>query len=400
MAGSLVVPPLALAQQNARRLALYANVGPELFHYDVDVDAAVLTKRSSFKLPSVVQYAWPHETGRVLYVVSSNRRPGSRDHFLTALRLDPKTGEMRLHGDPVQLPERPIHVTTDLRSEHVLVAFNDPSSVRVYRVNGDMTVGSEIPQPGVTDGGHYAHQIRVTPDGRHAILVCRGDSATPKHPENPGALKMFDYDAGNLSNETSTAPNGGFGFGPRHLDFHPGKPWVYVSIERQSKLYVYRLERGRLAGEAAFIKDTVAEPNNMRPRQLAGGIHVHPNGRVVYVANRADATEDFKGKQVFVGGENIITVYAIDQTTGEPTAIQHADTRKAYPRTFHIDPSGRMMVVQHNSPINMRDGGDVRLVPAGMTVFRIEGDGKLTFQRVYDVEVGKESMVWMGLVQI
>ena len=89
MAGSLAAPQLALAQQAPRALALYANVGPELFHYDVDVEAAILTKRGSVKLPAAVQYAWPHETRRVLYVVSSNRTPGSSDHYLTALQLDP-----------------------------------------------------------------------------------------------------------------------------------------------------------------------------------------------------------------------------------------------------------------------------------------------------------------------
>ena len=40
-------------------------------------------------------------------------------------------------------------------------------------------------------------------------------------PEEPGALKVFDYADGVLSNEVSVAPNGGYGFGPRHLDFHP-----------------------------------------------------------------------------------------------------------------------------------------------------------------------------------
>jgi hypothetical protein len=30
--------------------------------------------------------------------------------------------------------------------------------------------------------------------------------------------------------------------------------------------------------------------------------------------------------------------------TGEPTPIQHIETQKIHPRTFHIDPSGRMLV--------------------------------------------------------
>ena len=64
---------------------------------------------------------------------------------------------------------------------------------------------------------------------------------------------------------------------------------------------------------------------------------VHPNGRFVYGANRAEATTEFQGKQVFKGGENSIVVYSINQSTGEPTPIQHIETEKIHPRTFHMD---------------------------------------------------------------
>ena len=62
-------------------------------------------------------------------------------------------------------------MSTDIPSENILVAFNNPSSVRVYRINTDFTPGEEVPQPGPIDGGIYAHQIRVAPDNRLAILV-------------------------------------------------------------------------------------------------------------------------------------------------------------------------------------------------------------------------------------
>jgi hypothetical protein len=69
------------------------------------------------------------------------------------------------------------------------------------------------------------------------------------------------------------------------------------------------------------------------------------------------------------------------QSTGEPTPIQHIETQKIHPRTFHIDPSGRLLVAQHNLPVNVRDGDAVKTVPAGLSVFRIGDDGKLTFAR-------------------
>src|SRR6516162_976984 len=207
------------------------------------------------------------------------------------------------HGAPIRLPTRPIHISTDIPSEYILVAFNNPSSVRVYRVNRDFTPGEEVSQPGSIDAGIFAHQVRVTPDNQLAILVTRGNEGTPTKEEDPGALKVFNYKNGVLTDEVSIAPNGGKEFGPRHLDFHATKPWMYVSIETQNKMYMFRMEDSRINPEIVYRAETLAEPNNIRARQAAGTVHVHPNGRFVYGANRAEATTEFQGKQVFKGGE-------------------------------------------------------------------------------------------------
>jgi hypothetical protein len=57
-------------------------------------------------------------------------------------------------------------------------------------------------------------------------------------------------------------------------------------------------------------------------------------------------------------------------------------------------------VAQHNLPVNVRDGNDVRTVAAGLSVFRIGDDGKLTFVRKYDIDVGDKVMWWMGMVAL
>jgi 6-phosphogluconolactonase (cycloisomerase 2 family) len=359
-----------MAGSPSGKVALYANVGPELTHYEVDVADAALIKRGTVTLPAGVQYAWPHANRRYLYVASSSSASGygkaGTEHHVTAFRIDPETGALARHGEPIRLPTRPVHMTTDIPSENILVAFNNPSALHVYRVNQDFTPGEEVKQPGPVDAGIFAHQVRVTPDDRYAILVTRGNEGTATRAEDPGALKVFAYRNGVLSNGISIAPDGGRNFGPRHLDFHPARPWMYVSIETQNKLYMYSMEGGRIHPEILFRKDTLAEPGNIRARQAAGTVHVHPNGRFVYGANRAQATVEFEGRKVFKGGENSIVVYAIDQATGEPTPIQHM----------------------------------ISTVHAGLSVFRIGDDGKLTFARKYDVDVGDRLMFWMGMVPL
>jgi 6-phosphogluconolactonase (cycloisomerase 2 family) len=189
---------------------------------------------------------------------------------------------------------------------------------------------------------------------------------------------------------------GGLGYGPRHLDFHPTQPWVYVSVESQNQLHMHRMQGDSLAAEPTYNKRSTVGNYDIHFPQSAGAIHVHPNGRTIYVSNRANATVDFNGKRVFRGGENNIAVFSINPNTGEPALIQNADPQSFHIRTFGIDPSGRMMVAASIVDMSVRDGDNVRYVPAALTVFRIGDDGKLTFARKYDVELGGKFQWWSG----
>ena len=387
---------------SANRVALYAAIGPELTHYDVDVGGARLTRRATVTLPANIHYCWPHASRPILYVASSDSASGiggvvGTNHHVTALAIDPASGALSPHGAPIPLPTRPIHMTTDIPSEYILVAFSNPSGLTVYRVNADGTPGAEVEQPDFIDPGIYGHQVRVRLDNRKVILVARGHDAAGGNPEEPGALKVFDYRNGQLTDEVSIAPGGGYGFGPRHLDFHPTQPWVYVSLERQNRLDMFAFHDATLLATAIYQKGTLAEPDNIRGRQAVGTVKVHPNGRFAYVANRASSSIEEGGKRVFVGGENTIAVFALDPESGEPNAIQHVDTRGIHCRNFHIDPSGRLFVASHIMGLPLRDGS---VVPACVSVFRIGDDGKLDYVRKYDVEIGNRQMFWMGMVAL
>lgn len=165
--------------------------------------------------------------------------PVGTRHFVTAFAIDPATGALTRHGEPIALPHRPIHMATDRPSGHILVAFSNPGAFRIYRINDDATLGAEVSQTGLIETGNYPHQALPAPDGKQVILVTRGHDAAKGKREKPGALKLFDYADGVLGQEVSVAPNRGVGFGPRHLDFHPAQPWVYVSLERQNTLAMF-----------------------------------------------------------------------------------------------------------------------------------------------------------------
>jgi 6-phosphogluconolactonase (cycloisomerase 2 family) len=299
------------------------------------------------------------------------------------------------------LPSRPIHTSVDMAGEYLLTAYNDPSSLVVHRINKDGTLGERVEQPHPLDTGIYAHQILATPDNRQVILVTRGNNAPADHPMNPGSIKTFSFENGVLTSLAAIQPGDGMQFGPRHLDFHPTQPWVYVSNESQNKLYVYKRDSATgLSREPLFVKETLSDPAP-KIAQRAGAIHVHPNGRFVYLTNRAFWLTDFEGRQVFAGGENSVAVFAIDQTTGEPTLIQTADGHANYLRTFGIDASGRILVTASVWPMPMREGTDITTLPAAIGVFRIGGDGKLAFARNYDIDAtANKQQFWAGMVAL
>jgi 6-phosphogluconolactonase len=285
------------------KAVFYQSIGPELFRYDIDVEQAALEKRDVVATPGAnLQYVWPHPSKKWLYAVSSDGGPGTipgTRHVASAFRIDPSSGALTPHGEATALPSRPVHCSVDRSGEFLLTAYNYPSNVTVHRIRPDGTIGAAVSQPKL-DVGIFGHQVLTTPGNRTAIMVTRGNNAAAERPEDPGALKVYGFRDGVLTDLASIQPGAGLGFGPRHLDFHPSRPWVLLSVERQSELHVYRLnDDGTPSRDAMFAKNALADRANHTPAQMAGAVHVHPNGRFVYQTNRNSGVVEVGGKKVF-----------------------------------------------------------------------------------------------------
>jgi len=384
------------------KAVFYQSIWPELARYDIDIEGTALTRRDAVSTPSAnVQYVWPHPSKEVLYVVSSDGGPGTipgTKHVATAFRIDPTSGALTPHGGTAPLPSRPVHCSVDRSGGYLLTAYNYPSNITVHRIKPDGTLGDPIAPREKPDVGIFAHQVLTTPGNQTAIMVTRGNNPEATKPEDPGALKVYGFRDGALSNLASIARGNGLGYGPRHFDIHPTKPWLFLSVERQSELHVYRLnDDGTLPRDATFIKNALGDRANHGHAQMAGAIHVHPNGRFVYMTNRNSSTEEVGGRKVFKSGENNVAVFAINQTTGEPKLIQNIDAHTIHLRTFAVDPSGRLLIAASILPMAMRDGSTL---PAGLVLYRIGDDGKLTFARKYDVDTGRFMQFWTGIVTL
>ncbi len=380
---------------------LYVAVGPTLTPYGVDGGDLQAAVSDAATVSAPIQYVWPHPTRRILYVASSNRFSSTTNdiHQIAAFAMAPGSGKLTPIGAPTALGSRPIHITLDQTGAFLIAAYNAPSAATVHPIHPDGTVGAALHQASPLDVGVYAHQARMLPSNRTLLLVARGNDPSDGKPEDPGALKLFAFDGGELADQQSVAPGGGYGFGPRHVDFHPTRPWAYVAMERENQLHCFTIDADdRLSPEPIFAKTTLANPGKVQPGQAAGAIHVSADGRFLYLSNRADAKIDHNGQPVFAGGENSIAVFAIDQNTGEPTLIQSIDTQSHHVRTFSIDPARQLLVAASVAPMPVATADGVTTNPALLSSFSIGPTGELTFLAKQPVATTAGAMFWCGFI--
>ncbi|MDW3682809.1 beta-propeller fold lactonase family protein [Cupriavidus sp. CV2] len=384
-------------------VVLYSAVDNLITRYRVNVDAATLDKQETIQAASRVQYAWRHPSLNVLYVTTSSAGPHIKSEFshVAAYGMD-EDGRLSLLGSPKRLPDRAVHMCVDPKGKYILCAHNFPESgITVDRIEADGSIGNRVEQTSSGNFGIYPHQVMAFPSGNGALLIDRGNNSTKERQEEPGALRSYVLDDGQLAAHQVVAPDGGFGFGPRHIDFHPSGKWLYASDERTNSLHTFRVEDDFIEPRPISMLPSLHNPERVHSRQLAGPIHVHPGGRWVYLANRADGSVDRDGIRVFTSGENNIAVYEIDSETGIPSLRQHIDTESFHVRTFSCDPSGRLLVAASVRPLGTEVGGNVEIVPATLSVFRIQEQGQLEFIRKYNVSTeGGEMQYWSGLVPL
>jgi 6-phosphogluconolactonase len=91
-------------------------------------------------------------------------------------------------------------------------------------------------------------------------------------------------------------------------------------------------------------------------------------------------------------------VFTLNPKTGAPKLVQNIDTYGYHPRTFPIDPSGRMPMVANLQEQPVRDTDGVRMQPATLSTYRIGNDGRLTQVKVYDIETDGMTQCWRDFV--
>jgi len=297
-----------------------------------------------------------HPNRRFLYTVNEVRSlGGKRGGGVSALAINPKTGDLALLNQQSTRGAGPCHLVVDAQGKCVLAANYGGGSVCALPIGADGRLGEAtafVQHKGHSvnpkrQKGPHAHSINVAPDNRFAfaadlgldqVLVYRLDAAK-------GALTPNDPPF------AKTAP----GAGPRHFAFHPNGRFAYVINELGNTVTAFAYDAAK--GTLTVIQDITTLPKGFDGTSYTAEVQVHPGGKFLYGSNR---------------GHNSIAIFAVDTATGKLTPAGHESTQGDWPRNFGIDPTGTWLIVANRKTDNLVvyriDPATGALKPTGQTI--------------------------------
>jgi len=292
--------------------------------------------------------------GRFLYAVNElDQFEGKPSGALSAFSIDRKTGDLRLLNQQPSLGGSPCHLVLDATGRFLLVANYGGGNVSIFPVLSDGSLGSATEM--VQHHGSGAHKERQAAPHAHCVVLDRLNRFAFVADLGLDKIMIYHFDAktGKLRPAKQPWVQLKPGAGPRHFAFHRSGKYAYVINELDSTLTAFRYEAAN--GTLETIQTVSAVPGRFSGNNDCAELLVSQSGRFLYGSNR---------------GHDSIVVFAINESTGKLTYVEHASTQGKTPRNFTVDPNGRFLFVANqksNTVVTLRiDTATGRLQPTGL----------------------------------
>jgi 6-phosphogluconolactonase len=350
----------------------------KIYQLKLDRETKTLTHVGSFGGVQKPSFIAVHPTQKYLYAVNEVASFGTwKSGAVSAFAIDAKTGALTHLNDQPSGGTGPCHLSVDPTGKFLFVANYQSGSVAVLPIKEDGSV--EKPSSIVQHKGkgsnpkrqsqphaHYIQAVNATYQREEAESNTAGPSGTLVFSADLGADRIFVYrfdaSAGELTlhDAVKSSP----GAGPRHLAMHttgcvpkltdeenaasgvvatpsdarlsksphcPTPRFVYVLNELRSNIVAYLYDASKGSLEEFQTISTI--PKGAGANSTAE-IVIHPSGKFLYNSNR---------------GHNSISMYSLDESTGQLTLLGHESTQGKTPRNFNIDPSGDFLIAANQS---------------------------------------------------
>jgi 6-phosphogluconolactonase len=270
-----------------------------------------------------------HPNGKILYAVNelfelSGRPSGGVSSFL----IERPSGRLSPINQVESGGALPAHICVDRSGKNLLLAnYQGPQSA-VFRLNGDGSIGPR--SAFVPHGGRSIHPKRQTEAHPHSLNLDPDERFVLVPDLGTDQILVFRFDPAKGTLEANDPPFVSLrpGSGPRHLAFHSSGKIAYATCELSSEIASFAYDKA--AGRLAELQTLSIAPPSPAPENFSAEVAVHPGGRFLYASVR---------------GSDVITVMAIDPSSGMLSVVEHAPSQGRTPRHFAIDPTGRFMLV-------------------------------------------------------
>ncbi|WP_314586431.1 lactonase family protein [Paenibacillus terrigena] len=273
------------------------------------------------------------------------------DGAVVSFRYDLEQGTMEEVNRQSTQGADPCYVVVDASGDYLLLVNYSSGSICVYPITAEGAIGLMSDQ--VQHVGHGVRADRQEAPHPHSIKQIPGTSYFLVADLGLDQVVTYELTSEGKLIERSIAhvtP----GSGPRHLDFHPEAPYVYVIYELTSEVEVFEIDReqGKLT---AVQKLSTLAPDFQRESYCAE-ITVSASGNVVYGSNR---------------GEDSLAVFTV-QHPSELKYVGLVATEGNFPRHFTLVPDAPYILAANQNSDSMLV---IRLNPEGMpeaTTDRVE----------------------------
>lgn len=307
---------------------IYQGKGKGLYRYDIDTvhsHANLIWVKTGVPNPSYLDLSPSH---KYLYSVNELKEfEGKKSGAVSAFALDGENGKPRFLNSKPSLGTDPCHVVVAPSGKHILVANYMSGSVSVLPILSDGFLGDAIDFHQHTgssvnttrQSGPHAHSLVFDFSGRYVFV---SDLGTDE-------IVVYDWDGvkGKLQRRDDSCYKARAGSGPRHLAYHPQKPFAYSVNELDSTISVLAYDVPKVKFHE--IQNISTLPKGFKGPNSSADIHLSPSGSFLYVSNR---------------GHDSIAVFRIGSEKGTLEPVGFFSSGGGTPRNFAIDPSGKFLL--------------------------------------------------------
>lgn len=310
-------------------IGTYTNAGNSegIYYYQFNKDGSA----KSFSQQKAEEPSFLVTSTNQQFVYSVNEL-GKGNGAVSAYAFNKTTGVFKLLNSVLSGGDHPCHISTDRKNRFVFVSNYSGGNLSAIAINTDGSLSNE--KQTIQHTGSGANKSRQEKAHVHSAVLSPDEKFLLVQDLGADKISVYGVDLNNQKKPLSENPISVFncnpGDGPRHISFHPSKPFVYAVQELTGSVTVLAFNNGELKKvQQINMFDQVTDK-----KSGAADIHLSPDGKFLYASNRADY--------------NDLAIYTI-ASNGLLTWVGSQPTLGLAPRNFAIDPTGNFLLAANQN---------------------------------------------------